>query len=92
MPAPEGDVTLGIAQVDRARARPSAASRCASSRTTSSTRRASGAEAELTVVFDELGDAEKIVRLPVTFARGGPPTLRFVLAGKEVEKCSALAA
>ena len=44
-----------------------------------------GATAELTIVFDELGKGEKIVRKRIKFERGGPPTKRFALAGKEVK-------
>jgi hypothetical protein len=43
-----------------------------------------GAEAVLTVVFDEAGKEEKVVRRSVSFARGGPARLRFELGGKEV--------
>jgi Ca-activated chloride channel family protein len=45
-----------------------------------------GAEATLTAVFDEGGDAEKIVRLPVRFARGGRPTKRFAIRAGEVQE------
>lgn len=83
MPAPDGDVTLGVAQAlmpERAdafvevRLEPGDVARAARL----------GATAELTVVFDELGKAEKIVRRRVSFQRGGPATQRFTLAGKEV--------
>ncbi|HVY27172.1 MAG TPA: AgmX/PglI C-terminal domain-containing protein [Polyangiaceae bacterium] len=83
MPAPDGDVTLGISQAlvpERAdsfvevRLEPADVAHAARL----------GASAELTVVFDELGKAEKIVRRQITFQRGGPPTQRFALAGKEV--------
>ncbi len=83
MPAPEGDVTLGILQVTvperdasfvEVRLEPDEVEHAARL----------GAGAELTVVFDELGAGEKIVRVPVSFARGGPATLRFSMAGREV--------
>jgi hypothetical protein len=43
-----------------------------------------GAAADLTVVFDELGKQEKIVRKRVVFLRGGPPTQRFTIVNQEV--------
>ncbi len=84
MPAPEGDVTLGIAQAmmpDRAgglaeiRLEPTdveAAARL-------------GAKATLTVVFGEGKDAEVIDKREVAFARGGPATLRFTIENGKVE-------
>jgi Ca-activated chloride channel family protein len=83
MPAPDGDITLGVAQAFvperpdsfvEVRLEPGDVARAARL----------GASAELTVVFDELGKGEKIVRRRVKFERGGPPTQRFTLAGKEV--------
>ena len=44
-----------------------------------------GATAELTVVFDELGKGEKIVRKRVKFEATGTPTKRFTIANKEVQ-------
>jgi Ca-activated chloride channel family protein len=84
MPAPEGDVTLGILQalvperdssLVEVRLEPDDVAHAARL----------GAVAELTVVFDELGKTEKIVRVPVRFQRSGPATRRFSLAGKEVQ-------
>jgi Ca-activated chloride channel family protein len=84
MPAPDGDITLGISQAIvpergdsfvEVRLEPSDVAHAARL----------GATAELTVVFDELGKAEKVVRKQISFARGGPPTQRFRLAGKEVQ-------
>jgi Ca-activated chloride channel family protein len=84
MPAAEGDPMLGVAQVkvpDRAdafvevRLEPSDVERMARL----------GAEAHLTAVFDELGAHEKIVDVPLHFARGGPSTQRFSLANGEVK-------
>jgi Ca-activated chloride channel family protein len=83
MPAPDGDVTLGVSQAlvpERAdsfvevRLEPADVAHAARL----------GASAELTVVFDELGKAEKIVRRRITFQRGAPPNQRFSLTGKEV--------
>jgi len=83
MPAPDGDVTLGIAQAFvpergdsfvEVRLEPGDVAHAARL----------GATAELTVVFDELGKSEKIVRKRIQFARGGPPTQRYSLVGKEV--------
>ena len=83
MPAPDGDITLAVAQAIvparldsfvEVRLEPSAIAQAARL----------GATAELTIVFDELGKAEKIVRKRIKFEPVGPPTQRFALAGKEV--------
>jgi tetratricopeptide (TPR) repeat protein len=83
MPASEGDPLLGVAQVkvpDRAgsfvevRLEPSEVDRMARL----------GAEAHLTAVFDELGEHERIVDIPVRFQRGGPSAQRFSLENGEV--------
>jgi hypothetical protein len=83
MPAPDGDVTLGVAQAIvpergdayvEVRLEPGDLAHVARL----------GASAELTVVFDELGKAEKIVRKRVTFPRDGKATQRFTLVGGEV--------
>jgi Ca-activated chloride channel family protein len=83
MPAPDGDITLGVAQAVvpergdsfiEVRLEPGDVAHAARL----------GATAELTVVFDELGKTEKIVRRRIKFERGGPPTQRFSLASKEV--------
>jgi Ca-activated chloride channel family protein len=85
MPAPEGDVTLGVAQVflpDRerlaveVRLEPEAVDHAARL----------GAEAILTVVFDEAGPEETIVKLPVRFARGGAAAKTFSIAGRAVQQ------
>ncbi|MFT3772002.1 MAG: VIT domain-containing protein [Minicystis sp.] len=87
MPAPEGDVTLGVAAAtvpDRdgafveVRVEPDEVEHAARL----------GAEATLTVVFDEGGAGEKIVRTRVTFARGGPPIRRFSLSSHDVTEVS----
>ncbi len=83
MPAPDGDITLGVSQAivpERAdsfvevRLEPTDVAHAARL----------GATVELTVVFDELGKTEKIVRKRLTFERGGPPAKHFLLTGKEV--------
>jgi Ca-activated chloride channel family protein len=83
MPAPDGDITLGISQAivpergdSFVEVRLEAADVAHAARL--------GATAELTVVFDELGKGETIVRKKVRFERGGPATQRFSLVGKEV--------
>jgi Ca-activated chloride channel family protein len=87
MPAPEGDVTLGIAAatipardgaVVDVRLDPDEVEHAARL----------GAEAVLTVVFDEGGPSEKILRAPVRFARSGPAVRRFSLAGGAVKEVS----
>jgi Ca-activated chloride channel family protein len=85
MPAAEGDVTLGIAQARM----PSKGERWVEIRIEKGDVEAAarlGAELMLTVVFDELGKSEKIIKLPVRFERGGPPILRFNLGTGEVTR------
>jgi Ca-activated chloride channel family protein len=83
MPAPDGDITLGISQAivpERAdsfvevRLEPDDVAHAARL----------GATVDLTVVFDELGKSEKVVRKKLRFERGGPALQRFSLAGKQV--------
>lgn len=83
MPAPDGDVTLGVVQAMvpergdafvEVRLEPADLAHVARL----------GASAVLTVVFDELGKNEKIVRRQIVFTRGGPPSQRFLLVDKEV--------
>ena len=85
MPAPEGDVTLGVAEVlvpkregafVEIRLEPGDIEHAARL----------GATATLTVVFDEGGEGEKIVKVPVKFSRDSAPTLRFSLSGGEVRE------
>ncbi|APR78012.1 Hypothetical protein A7982_03359 [Minicystis rosea] len=87
MPAPEGDVTLGVAAAtvpDRdgafveVRLEPDEVEHAARL----------GAEAILTVVFDEGGEGEKILRTPIRFARGGPAIRRFSLGAHDVKEVS----
>jgi Ca-activated chloride channel family protein len=83
MPAPDGDVTLGVAQAIvperpdsyvEVRLEPSDLAHAARL----------GATLELTFVFDELSKAEKIVRRRLKFAKTDTATKRFALANKEV--------
>jgi Ca-activated chloride channel family protein len=82
MPAPDGDVLLGISQVMvpasqarlEVRMEPDDAEHAARL----------GAEAVLTVIFREGESDEKIVRLPVRFERGGQAVIKFNVSGKEV--------
>jgi tetratricopeptide (TPR) repeat protein len=84
MPAPDGDITLGVSQaIVPERADSFVEVRLEASDVAHAARL--GATAELTVVFDELGKTEKIVRKKLRFERGGPATKRFLLAGKEVQ-------
>jgi len=85
MPAPEGDVTLGISQVIVPK-RDGAALEVRMEERDAKHAARLGAEAVLTVIFDEGRDTEKVVRLPVTFIRGGPSTLRFTIEGTEVKQ------
>ncbi len=83
MPAPEGDVTMGIAAATvpvkdsafvEVRLEPEDVEHAVRL----------GAEATLTVVFDEGGAGERIVRTKVRFASGDRATKRFGLAGGAV--------
>ncbi|EYF07016.1 VIT domain-containing protein [Chondromyces apiculatus] len=85
MPAPEGDVTLGIAQAIlperdqltvEVRLEPDAVEHAARL----------GAEAVLTVVFNEAEDDEVIARIPVRFTRDGAATRRFTISGRSVQE------
>ncbi|HZF56444.1 MAG TPA: VIT domain-containing protein [Polyangiaceae bacterium] len=85
MPAPEGDVTLGIAQAIlpsrgdafvEVRLEPDEVDHAARL----------GAAATLTVVFDEAGEGEKIVKRQVVFVRGGRAVQRFAVSGGEVRE------
>jgi Ca-activated chloride channel family protein len=85
MPAPEGDVMLGIAQAivpvrDDAfvevRLEPDEVEHAARLRAT----------AMLTVVFDETGEGERILKVPVRFEAKGPATRRFELRAGAVRE------
>ncbi|MBN1605011.1 MAG: AgmX/PglI C-terminal domain-containing protein, partial [Polyangiaceae bacterium] len=85
MPAPNGDLTLGIAEVvvplrDNAfvEVRVDPAELEAAGRL--------GVEAALTVVFTELDAKEKIVRIPIRYTPGAAAVERFTLRGQEVTR------
>lgn len=85
MPAPEGDVTLGIAQARL----PQKGERWIEVRVEKSEVEALarlGAEMLVTVVFDEIGKEEKVVRVPLRFEKGGPSTLRLSIGSGEVTR------
>lgn len=85
MPAPEGDVALGIAAaVVPPRHSAFVEVRIEPDEVEHAGRL--GASAVLTVVFDEGGAGEKIVKTRVAFARGGPATRRFMLGGGDVKE------
>jgi Ca-activated chloride channel family protein len=87
MPAPEGDVTLGIAAaVVPGREGAFVEIRLEPDELDHAARL--GAEAVLTVVFDEGGEGEKIVKTKLTFAPTGPARRRFSLAGRAVKEVS----
>lgn len=85
MPAPDSDVSLGVSQVMlpsredvfvEVRLEPDEVERAARL----------SAEAVLTVIFDEAGEGEKIVKLPVRFVRNGRATQRFSVTGGQVRE------
>ncbi|HRI67732.1 MAG TPA: hypothetical protein PK156_25995, partial [Polyangium sp.] len=78
MPAPEGDVTLGIAQALMP-LRPDAKIWVQLEKEDVAHAARLGAQATLTVVFDEGEDKEKIVKVPVRFARDGSNEQEFTL-------------
>lgn len=84
-PAPEGDVTLGVAQ---AFVSSSSAHQLEVRLESKDARHAArlGAELVLTVIFDELGAKERIVVVPFRFEPGGDSTLRFNIAAGEVTR------
>jgi hypothetical protein len=85
MPAPEGDVTLGVAAATVPnRAGAWVEVRIEADEVDHAARLE--AEAILTVVFDEGGDGEKIVKTRVTFSREGSRAKRFSLASGEVKE------
>jgi Ca-activated chloride channel family protein len=89
MPAPEGDVTLGVAQA-MLPSRPDAYVEIRLEADELAHAARLGAEATLTVVLGEGGDAEAIVKLPVTWsteaAQGGRATRKFAVSGGEVRE------
>jgi hypothetical protein len=85
MPAPEGDVTLGILQAMLPERDSSFVEVRLEPREVLHAARL-GAVATLTLVFDELGKTEKIIKLAVRFERGGPAVQRFSFTGREVHR------
>jgi Ca-activated chloride channel family protein len=87
MPAPEGDVTLGIAQASvPTREDAFVEVRVEADELAHAARL--GATAKLTVVFDETGEREAIVIQTVKFEASGPATRRFSLGGGAVREVS----
>ena len=85
MPAPEGDVTLGIAQaVAPAGDGVVVEVRVAAGEVEHASRL--GATAMLTVVFAEGEAAERVVKVPVGFTRGGATVKRYELAARSVRE------
>jgi Ca-activated chloride channel family protein len=85
MPAPEGDVTMGIAQVILpTRDDAFVEVRVEADELEHAARL--GATATLTVVFDETGEGEKIVKRTVKFTADGPAVQRFGVKGGEVRQ------
>jgi Ca-activated chloride channel family protein len=85
MPAPEGDATLGIAAATvPAGGSPWVEVRLEADEVEHAARL--GADAWLTVIFDEGSEAEKIVRTRIRFAAGDRPAKRFALAAGEVKE------
>ena len=87
MPAREGDVTLGISQViipERANAYVEV--RVEPDEVEHSAR--IGATAILTAIFGEGDKGLRVVKLPVTFTRGGPSALRFSIVNGEIKPVS----
>lgn len=85
MPAPEGDVTLGIAQALMP-LRPDAKVWVRLEPEDVAHAARLGAQATLTVVFEEGEEKETIVKLPVQFARDGKPARVFAIAQGEVRE------
>lgn len=85
MPAPEGDVTLGIAQALMP-LRPDAKVWVRLEPEDVAHAARLGAEATLTVVFDEGEDKETIVKLPIRFTRDGKPARVFAISQGEVRE------
>ena len=82
MPAPEGDVTLGIAEVVLpARAGSFVEVRVEKDDLEHAARL--GAQAWLTLLVED-GDTPKVMRVPIKFDASGPATRRFSIAGGEL--------
>ncbi len=85
MPAPEGDVTLGISQTLMP-LRPDAKLWVRLEPEDVAHAARLGAEATLTVVFDEGEEKETIVKLPVRFTRDGKPARVFAISQGDVRE------
>ncbi|MDI1448666.1 VIT domain-containing protein [Polyangium sp. 6x1] len=85
MPAPEGDVTLGIAQA-LLPMRPDARVEVRLEGEDVEHAARLGAEAILTIVFDEGEDGETIVKQSIRFARGGKPVRAFAISKGEARE------
>ena len=85
MPAPDGDVTLGIAEA-RVPTRDGVVVEVRLDGDELDHAARLGATATLTVVFAEGEEGEKAVKLPVTFTRNGPVVQRFALVGRDVRE------
>lgn len=84
MPAPEGDAVLGIHQVMLPKREGAAVEVRVQADEVEHAARL-GAEAILTVAFDEGEETEKLSRRSVTFSRGGATAIRFVITNGEVQ-------
>jgi Ca-activated chloride channel family protein len=84
MPAPEGDMTLGLSQVILPRRDGMVLEIRIEKRDLTNIARL-GAQALLTVIFQEGKADEKVVRVPVVFNPEGPAALRFRVDGMEVK-------
>jgi Ca-activated chloride channel family protein len=83
MPAPDGDVLLGISQVMLPSQRAQVEVRMEPDDAAHAARL--GAQAVLTVIFKEGEDDEKIVRLPVSFSLAGAASIKFTVADGQVK-------
>ena len=83
MPAATGDLTLGIAEVVVPMKQDASVEVRVDPAELEAARRL-GVEAVLTVVFGELGEGERIVRVPIQYTRETPAVVRFTLHGQEV--------
>ena len=89
MPAPEGDVTLGIAQaMVPSRSDAYVEVRLEADELAHAARL--GAEATLTVILGEGGESEAIVKLPISWsmegAHGGRAVRKFAVSGGDVRE------
>ncbi len=85
LPAPDGDMALGIAQVVLPKREGTFVELRIAPDELEHTARL-GATAVLTAIFDEGGEGETIVTTKVAFRREGAATLRFMVTGKELRE------